>query len=432
MGESHCSRIERQLTETLDDVAGVQRQTIRVLQSGVVPAGLAMAAGFSACALLGLEITGSETKGALAAVCLSTGGSLAGLPLGLLMARRGRRVGLSVAYAIGSAGALLGLTAAVFSVYPLLILGMLLIGCGQAGNLAARYAGADLATDANRARSISLVMWATTLGTVLGPTLGLGLSSIIGGDNGAARFAPSYVLAAILFLVASATIHMRLRPDPLQVAVGNEQGRVQAPSFAAFKAVIAHPMARLAVIGMMLSQGVMVGTMTVAPLHMRDGGQATTVIGLTISLHIVGMYALSPLIGRITDRIGGPLVVGAGAIISAIGAEIASHTDAEHATGHIVGLLLIGVGWCCSVVAGAALLTSAFAPQDRVASQATADVMMTAMGALAGISSGLAVEERSFHDLAHWAMLVSIGLAVIVAIAVVQASRVRETEITTG
>jgi MFS family permease len=254
---------------------------------------------------------------------------------------------------------------------------------------------------------------------------------MIGSGNGAARFAPAYVLAAVLFLVASASIHLRLRPDPLQVAVGNEHGGVQAPSFAALKGVIAHPMARLAVIGMMLSQGVMVGTMTVAPLHMRDGGQANTVIGLMISLHIVGMYALSPLIGRITDRIGGPLVVGVGAIISAVGAEIASHTDAGHATGHIVGLLLIGVGWCCAVVAGAALLTSAFAPEDRVASQATSDVMMTAMGALAGISAGLAVEERSFHDLAHWAMFVSIGLAVIVAIAVVQASRVRETEITT-
>jgi MFS family permease len=420
------------LIENSGDLVGLQRQTIRVLQSGVVPAGLAMTAGFSACALLGLEITGSETKGALAAVCLSTGGSLAGLPLGLVMARRGRRVGLSSAYAIGSMGAVLGLTAALFSSYPLLILGMLLIGCGQAGNLAARYAGADLATDANRARSISLVMWATTVGSVLGPTLGLGLSSIIGSDDGAARFAPPYVLAAVLFLIASASIHLRLRPDPLQVAVGNEQGQVQAPSFAAFKGVIFDPMARLAVIGMMLSQGVMVGTMTVTPLHMRDGGQATTVIGLMISVHIVGMYALSPLIGRITDRIGGPLVVGAGAIISAVGAEIASHTDAAHATGHIVGLLLVGVGWCCAVVAGAALLTSAFSPEVRVASQATADVMMTAMGAVAGISSGLAVEQRSYHDLAHWATLVSIFLAVIVVVAVVQASRVRETGITTG
>tara|TARA_Y100001968_G_scaffold329255_1_gene378192 strand:- start:568 stop:1119 length:552 start_codon:yes stop_codon:yes gene_type:complete len=178
---------------------------------------------------------------------------------------------------------------------------------------------------------------------------------------------------------------------------------------------------------MMLSQGVMVGVMTVTPLHMRDGNQDPLIIGLMISLHIVGMYAFSPWIGRIADRISKELLIGIGAVITALGAEIASHTDAPDATGHFVGLFMIGIGWCSSLVAGSALMTEAFPPEVRVATQSTADVLMTATGAAAGISSGLAVEQRSYHDLAHWAALVSVFLAIVAAVAVIQNSRTRET-----
>ena len=132
----------------------LQRRTVRVLQMGVVPGGLAMGTSYSVAALLGSEITGSDTLGALAAVGLSIGQSLSGIPIAGLMARRGRRIGIGTAYLVGSIGASCSLLAALTEIYVLLVIGMTLCGCGQAGNLAARYAGSDLATDDNRARSI--------------------------------------------------------------------------------------------------------------------------------------------------------------------------------------------------------------------------------------------------------------------------------------
>ena len=88
----------------------------------------------------------------------------------------------------------------------------------------------------------------------------------------------------------------------------------------------------------------------------------------------------------------------------------------------MIGLFLIGIGWCSSLVAGSALMTEAFPPEVRVATQSTSDGLMTATGAVAGIASGLAVEQRSYHDLA-------VFLAVIASIAVVQQSRIRESEV---
>ncbi len=421
------------MTDTGLDRASLQRRTIRVLQMGVIPGGLGMTSSFSAAALLGTDLTGSESRGAFAAVCLSIGGTLAGIPLAHLMARKGRRVGLRTGYLLGMIGATSAMFAALTETYGLLVLGVLLIGSGQASNLASRYAGADLATDADRARSISVVMWASTIGSVLGPTAGLGAKTLLADSDSVTGYAIPYAFAIGLFALAAMNIHVRLRPDPLHVA--GEDGhtaKFRAPSFSDLGRVILHPTARIALVGMMLSQAVMVGVMTVTPIHMRSGDQSDLIVGVMISLHIVGMYAFSPYVGRMVDRIGGELMIAIGAVTLAVGSEIASHTNAEHATGHLIGLFMVGVGWSCSVVAASSLLTASFANGERVGVQATSDVLMTGTGALAGIYSGRVVETRSFGQLAHWAFYVSVALAVLVAMEFVRRGRVGRGAMTAG
>lgn len=401
------------------------RRTIRVLQVGVIPGGLAMTASFSASTLLADQMTGSETKASLAAVCLSIGGTLAGIPLAALMAKRGRRVGLAAGYGIGAVGGALALMSALVGRYSVLVLGMVLIGTGQAANLAARYAGADLATDENRARSISLVLWASTVGSVLGPTLALGLKSVFADTEGLSGFALPYALALGLFVLATLNIWRRLRPDPLHV-VASETGSagVKLPSLAEAGRVLAHPVASIALIAMMLSQAVMVGIMTVSPIHMSQGDQNPLIIGVMLSLHITGMFAFSPYVGWLVDRIGAQAVILIGAGALAFGAEIAANTHAAHANGHLWGLFLIGIGWSCCVVAASSLLTASFPVERRVSVQATADVLMTALGAAAGISSGLAVEHRDYADLARWGSWAGVLLGVLAAIALVRHLRV--------
>ena len=175
---------------------------------------------------------------------------------------------------------------------------------------------------------------------------------------------------------------------------------------------------------MMLSQAVMVGVMTVSPIHMSQGGQNPLIIGVMLSLHITGMFAFSPYVGWLVDRIGAQTVILAGAVVLALGAEIAANAHASHANGHLWGLFLVGIGWSCCVVAASSLLTASFPLERRVSVQATADVLMTALGAAAGVSSGLAVEHRDYADLAHWGALVGVVLGVLAAIALVRHLRV--------
>lgn len=401
------------------------RRTIRVLQVGVIPGGLAMTASFSASTLLADQMTGSETKASLAAVCLSIGGTLAGIPLAALMARRGRRAGLAAGYFIGAIGATLALLSAFVGRYSVLVIGMVLIGTGQAANLAARYAGADLATDENRARSISLVLWASTVGSVLGPTVALGLKSVFADTEGLSGFALPYALALGLFGLAAVNLWRRLRPDPLHVVASDAgSASIKLPSLAEAGRILAHPVASIALIGMMLSQAVMVGVMTVSPIHMSQGGQNPLVIGVMLSLHISGMFAFSPYVGWLADRVGGQIVIVAGALVLTVGAVMAANTEAAHATGLLLGLFLIGIGWSCCVVAASSLLTASCPLERRVSVQATADVLMTAFGAAAGVSSGLAVEHRSYADLASWGAWVAVALGIAAVVMLVRNFRV--------
>jgi len=401
------------------------RRTIRVLQLGVIPGGLAMTASFSAATLLADQMTGSETKASLAAVCLSIGGTLAGIPLAALMARHGRRAGLAAGYSTGAIGGTLALLSAFTGRYSMLVAGMVLIGTGQAANLAARYAGADLATDENRARSISLVLWASTVGSVLGPTVALGLKSLFADTEGLSGFALPYALTLGLFGLAAVNIWRRLRPDPLHVvAADTGSASVKLPSLAEAGRILAHPVASIALIGMMLSQAVMIGVMTVSPIHMSQGGQNPLIIGIMLSLHIAGMFAFSPYVGWLVDRVGGQLIIVAGALVLTVGAVMAANTEAQHATGLLLGLFLIGIGWSCCVVSASSLLTASFPLERRVSVQATADVLMTALGASAGVSSGLAVEHRSYAELASWGAWVAVALGIAAVVMLVRNFRV--------
>ncbi|MFE7120610.1 MFS transporter, partial [Streptomyces sp. NPDC057654] len=153
------------------DLAAVQRRTVKVLMSAQVVAGVGMGSMLSSGGLLVEHLTGSEGAAGLATTMTTLGAALLSVPLAALSRARGRRAGLGIGWLVAAAGALTVLAAARLGWFPLMLAGMLLVGSGTAANLQSRYAAADLATSATRARSLSLVVWSTTVGSVLGPNL---------------------------------------------------------------------------------------------------------------------------------------------------------------------------------------------------------------------------------------------------------------------
>ncbi len=395
------------------DQAGVQRRTLLVMMGSVIPATAAMASAFAASAVLAEEITGSETLATLAAGSMSIGSVATSVPLARRMARLGRRRGLIAGWSIGSAGATTALLASVTDLYPLVVLGIIGVGAGNATNLAARYAVADLATDDRRARAIGMLVWASTFGAAAGPTVALGPVADFAQFVGLPELAGPYLLSSAMFLTGLAVTHALLRPDPLEVlgTIGSDAPRPASPR-TVVRRIVAMPAARLALLAMLVGQTVMVAVMTATPLHMTSGGQELAVIGQVISLHIIGMYAFSPVVGWLVDRLGTHTVITLGGLVLFLGAELAGHTDPEHSAGLFSGLTLVGVGWSCGLIAGSALLTTSFPVHQRVEVQGGADFVMITGGAVGGLSSGALVELLGFQSLSHYS-----GIAALVLVA---------------
>ncbi|MFT5202096.1 MAG: MFS family permease [Candidatus Aldehydirespiratoraceae bacterium] len=390
----------------------LQRRTLFTLIGSVGPAGMGMAGGFAATTLASREIVDNESLATLAATMISIGGALIAVPLSQYMSRRGRRPGLRIGWTIASIGALFAVLAVETSTYPLLVLGTLGIGAGNGTNLAARYAAADLAPEDRRAQAIGVLVWAASIGSILGPTVALGLTEPPAKWLGFEPLSGPYLMAILVFVIAATVVEIFLRPDPLLTATGGDGVTApQRPNLKeSFRRIASNRLAVIAVGAMAVGQGVMVAIMTVTPLHMEDGAHEKKIIGFVISLHIVGMYLFAPVVGWLVDRLPSSLIVGIAGVTLFVGGEVASHTDAQDRNGVFLGLFLVGLGWSFAMISGSSLLTSAFSAHERAAVQGAADFTMTTAGAAAGLASGVVVEISSYHSLSHWAGVAALAL----------------------
>lgn len=377
------------------DTSAVQRRTIRLLFSTQVLGGVGVFTGIAVAALLLEDLTGSAT---LAGFGLSTsviGGAMLAIPIVHVTNAHGRRHGLTFAYLVGMIGAV-GIVAALYLDWaPLAFAGMFCFGGGTAANLQTRYAAVDLAEPQRRGRQLSVIVWATTLGAVAGPSLSP-LADDALRSLGAPRYAGPYLGTVVGFSGAALILWTLLRPDPLILARAT---RTEAPSTrnlaAGWRILRANPVARLSVVVVALGHLVMVAIMVMTPLHIKHGmddpDNVITVVGIVLSLHIAGMYALAPVAGLAADRFGNRPVIYTG-ILLLLAACVTSGT-AEHVHVRLAaGLALLGLGWSCTMIAGSAMLTGAVDADNRPSVQGLSDLVMGCAGATAGIASGLVVE----------------------------------------
>lgn len=282
---------------TAAELPALRRRTSAVLIGSQILGGLGVAVGIALAPVLAAEVSGSEALSGLAPTASVTGTALLSLPLAALMTSRGRRPGLVLAYLTGALGALLVVTASVVGSFPLLLLGMAGFGAGSSANLQARFAAADLAEPERRGRAISHVIWATTIGSVLGPNIAAPASAVFRGTVVPETAGP-FAWAFVIFLLTGSLVAVLLRPDPLLTArafapEGTETAANRSLR-AGIAAVRAAPMARLALVTVAVSHTAMVSVMVMTPVHLGHHGADIQLIGLVISGHIAGMYAFSP------------------------------------------------------------------------------------------------------------------------------------------
>lgn len=394
----------------------VQKRTVTTLMVSGALSSLGYVAVVATVGLLASEMLGSDLWAGLPAAAATVGTALVAAPLALLSKRRGRRRAISSGYLVAILGALLLLFAGQRGMFWLLIVAMGLFGFGRASSLQARFAAADLAGEHHRAGAIALVVWVGTVGAVAGPPIARWANSV-GVDAGMASWVSPAFVGLVGATGAALVVSRWLRPDPLEYAGGVDPTvTFESPLrnvSRAWAAVWPNQNARLALVSMAVSQMAMVAVMTMTPLYMKDHGQAE-LSTLVISAHVLGMFGLSPLVGRWADRFGRILSLGFGATVLGLGTLAA--VVAGYVPGLVfVGLFMLGLGWSFALIAGSALLTESLPVTERVGAQGLADVSMSALGAVAAFSSGFVKELVGYHWLANFATMAAFLMVVAAA-----------------
>lgn len=384
------------------ELAAVERRTIRTLVLSQAVGALGMTIGIATAALLAYDVSGSKQQAGLAQTAQVIGAALFAWLLAGLMSRVGRRPGLSLGYLLGAVGGGLAVLAGVLESMPVLLVGATLLGATSAAGYAARYAATDLARPETRARSLAIVVWATTIGAVAGPNLA-GPAASGARAVGIPELTGPFALGSVGMVLAAVVVWVRLRPDPLLLArqqAGETADRTGSSWSRTWAVMRDRPVVAAAILGLAAAHAVMVGVMVMTPLHMEEGGADLEIIGVVISVHVLGMFAFAPLVGMLADAIGRPPVVGTGGAILLVSLVLSALAPTGSSWQIFGGLFLLGLGWSFATVAASTMLADHVPLSARTDVQGSADLLMNAAAAAAGALSGVVVGYWDFHVLA--------------------------------
>ena len=375
----------------------LQEKTVKVLATAQVLNGVGVAGTVAAGSLLVASITNSETLAGLAQTSSVLGAAALALPLARLTSRGGRRLALSVGLISGVFGSLLAIFGGSRENIYLMLTGTFLVGAASAAGYQARFAAIDLATNEKRAKQLSFVVWGSTIGAVTGPNL-MEPSGNLAESFGLPRLTGPYLISAVTLALAVLVIQLFLRPDPYLTAA-KDSGAATLPRVktkVALKHIRSNARASFAIASIAIGHIAMVAVMVMTPVHMAHVDVTLTIIGLVISVHVLGMYAFSPLVGALTDRLGRLRVIQIGVAILLSSALISGFARADDAITLGIGLFLLGLGWSCTLIAGSALLTESVSPEFKSASQGASDLVMNLSGASGGAIAGVVIATLSY------------------------------------
>jgi MFS family permease len=364
------------------------------------------------------DLLGDPTLAGLPSSGVVLGAALGAVVLSQLMAVRGRRLGITLGYLVGLSGAVVATLAVVSRSFPLLMVGTALIGFGNSSNQLSRYAAADLVASDRRATAIGLVVWGSTVGSVVGPWL-VPIAGAWAVSVGLPQLAGPYFVPMAFVTLAAAFSFAMLRPDPFQIAHHSAvvpEARPDDPDAVPLRVVLRRPVVMAAVVALVAAQFTMTLIMTMTPLHMTSHGHGLDAVGLVLSAHTAGMFALSPVSGWLARRLGLVRAIVLGVGVLSVAAVMAAFAPDDGGVILTLALFLLGFGWSIGFVSGSALLSSGLELGERTRVQGAADAIIWGTAAVASAGSGVIVAEVGYT----W--LGILGLAVVVASAWVVAS----------
>lgn len=389
---------------------GVQRRLTFVLFLAQSIIGAAQILSFTFLPIVATTLTGNERLAGVPATLTMLGRALAAYPIGWLMDKIGRRLGLSLGYFISVIGALLCVAAINTDAFLLLCLGAAFSGVARSSGEQARFAAAEIMPPERRAKAIGWIVFAGTVGA-----LGTPFITKPAGDlaeyYGVVRAAGPYLMAGVLALLSSLVVFLLLRPDPKQIGLAiasHHAGNKPAGAARPLREIFATPAVLISTIVLVVSQLIMTLIMVIMPLHMHHFQHPDTNITLALTAHTFGMFGLSSLTGWLIDRTSRHIMIVVGALVLALSAMITPLSPALFPVA--LALFLLGLGWNFCFIAGSSLLSDALAPAERGRAQGANEMVVALAAGTASLSSGTVFSQGGIVSVSIMGLAVSLAL----------------------
>lgn len=391
-----------------------QRKIVRTLGLAQILNGVGVAGTVAAGSLLVSSITKSEGLSGLAQTTSVLGAAVMALPLARLTQFGGRRLALTFGYSVGVIGSLLAIFGGANRSLFFMLLGVFMVGAASASGYQARFAAIDLATSENRSKNLSFVVWGSTIGAVTGPNL-MEPSGVFASSLGLPKLVGPYLIAAFTLTLSVTVIALFLKPDPYLTANKTAEGSPvmkRETVRTALSHIQEYPIALFAIASVAIGHLAMVSIMVMTPVHMAHFAATLRIIGLVISVHVLGMYAFSPLVGAISDKIGRIKTIQIGIVILIASALISGLAPQHDSFTLGIGLFLLGLGWSFTLIAGSTLLSETVSFEMRPSTQGASDLVMNLMGAGGAAIGGVIIGFFSYAALCFATGLVVVGLGI--------------------
>ncbi|MBI4198222.1 MAG: MFS transporter [Chloroflexi bacterium] len=351
-------------------------------------------------ALMVVRLLGSPALAGIGGSLLGMGRFLVAYPTGKLTDTYGRRVGMVVGLVLGLVGGIgLGVSV-VASSFPLFLVGMSVLGLGVGAGQQLRVAAVDMYPPSRRAEGLGYVLTGSVVGAFIAPMLVAG-ADWVAARTGGEPLAVTWFLMPMA-LVPAIALTLMVRPDPKAIAADlkrywpnyqpppSQAGQQASAARSGLWAFMRHPTKQVAYVSYAAAQGTMAMMMVMTPLVMHSSGHQLSLISFAVSLHVVGMFGFSIVLGRWADRIGRKPLLWAGLLTQALGAVLVPVTSFYWII--TLGLFLVGVGWSAVNVSSTTVLADTTGPEERGRAVGANDALAGAWSILTPLASGLVAE----------------------------------------
>ena len=301
---------------------------------------------------------------------------------------------LSNTFLIGSLGGLVQISSLIIDSFYLLLIGAFILGIGQSAALQTRYVASFVASESFKATALSLAVWFSVFGSIFGPRLVGEYSAVFENWLGSDLIVGYFIATFGMFLAGLSVLLFSQKDSALNKKLVIEKS---------LKLSELDSTARLLTKILVLNHFVMVLIMSATPLHVKDIGETIKLVGTIISYHTLGMFLLSPILGKLVDKYGSKLFAMIGSLILILSCVVSLfNTNILFLK---IGLYLLGLGWNFTYIAISSAISN-YSISNGINLNIKSDSLVFVGSSVAHISLGFTYLNFGYSNLIYFGLLI--------------------------